>query len=467
MIAFLTLLGIHILSQDAKVVVFKHELRWTDESRFPNYFQLPAIKDSVFLNARLDLMNVLKVNEIIFPDEIAYNIFTGFGKQKVEMPKSKNGSKYEVGIFSFITRATSGWAMFWNFRVIVNSSGKTLIDKEVRHELEYFNPSGYQTSIRWMYPDEFSKIFGRLFKECIGILPANNDKIVLGSIDEMENRLLSNFPDLKKFTFKINGAWKNGGNFSARLESDHDTVLHLSHTTGFTWEIAAPTFSGLLADLFTSTTGIDVLFEQKVYGQQNGTNTYSDGSRDAMRMRWIEFETRSVKDPEGFIREVSGPVTVEIFNEKAQSGYFLFTRQRILNSTSQTKEKLDLFTGIKTTNSLGIESINRLEGMISNKKTMAIYNENSGYIIIKADNDVIAAMLVQNTNPDNKEISQQKMSENKKWVTSSSQNITKPKMNDEKKIEWYPVYISENADKETMKNCLKILICMFIGMGIQ
>ena len=49
-------------AQQAQVVVFKHELRWTDETRFPNYFLYQDIRDSIFKDTKLELMNYLKVS---------------------------------------------------------------------------------------------------------------------------------------------------------------------------------------------------------------------------------------------------------------------------------------------------------------------------------------------------------------------------------------------------------------------
>ena len=43
-------------AQNAQVVVFKHELRWTDEARFPNYFLYQDIRDSIYKDTKLELM---------------------------------------------------------------------------------------------------------------------------------------------------------------------------------------------------------------------------------------------------------------------------------------------------------------------------------------------------------------------------------------------------------------------------
>ena len=74
------LISVSCVAQQAKVVVFKHELRWTDENRFPNYFHVPAIRDSVFGETKLELMNYLKVSDVKLPQNVDYRVINGFGK---------------------------------------------------------------------------------------------------------------------------------------------------------------------------------------------------------------------------------------------------------------------------------------------------------------------------------------------------------------------------------------------------
>jgi hypothetical protein len=66
-------------AQNAQVVVFKHGLRWTDETKFPYYFLCQDIRDSIFKDTKLELMNYLKVNEVVLPKDVSYKIFNGVG----------------------------------------------------------------------------------------------------------------------------------------------------------------------------------------------------------------------------------------------------------------------------------------------------------------------------------------------------------------------------------------------------
>jgi hypothetical protein len=85
--------------------------------------------------------------------------------------------------------------------------------------------------------------------------------------------------------------------------------------------------------------------------------------------------------------------------------------------------------------------------------------------MINSGDDLLGVMVVQNCNPESKSIGGQKLSENKVFISSSSQNIKKPSMENIKKVEWYPFYLTENSSDDSMKICIKTLICLFFGIG--
>ncbi len=278
--------------QNAKVLVLKHELRWTDEARFPNYFLYPDLRDSIFSDIRMELSKTINVQDVLFPERVEYKIINGFGNQKVELPEKVSGAEPEIGIFSFITRATSGFAMYWKMNIIIRQNGKTILTKAVSHELEYFDASGYLTSRRWLSPDEFRQIFGRLVKEALGVLPASDEKITLGSPEEKEELIRSLFPHSKRVLLKINGAWRDAGNFSALLEAPGDTLVRLNYHEGWESESARPGRSAIFSTLFTEITGIDMMYEQKVIREKKGTVKFSDGQKTIIRLKWIEMQER-------------------------------------------------------------------------------------------------------------------------------------------------------------------------------
>ena len=110
---------IAVFSQEAHIITFNHSLRWLNESNFPNYFLVPEIKDSInnlFCN---DLTQRYGIKKVTFPEKVEYNIITGFGKQKKIPSISSNPSEYEIDVFSFLTRATAGNAVFLSLNLVI------------------------------------------------------------------------------------------------------------------------------------------------------------------------------------------------------------------------------------------------------------------------------------------------------------------------------------------------------------
>lgn len=100
-IAFISvlLMTLGLAAEPATVVVFKHELRWTDETRFPNYFLDPLTQDEINQNIRNAFNERFGYDQIFIPETVVYKIYQGFGKQKAEMPSGAYGDIPEIGIF--------------------------------------------------------------------------------------------------------------------------------------------------------------------------------------------------------------------------------------------------------------------------------------------------------------------------------------------------------------------------------
>lgn len=451
-------------AQNAQVVAMKHELRWTDETRFPNYFLYQDIRDSIFKDTKLELMKYLKVSDIKFPESVSYNIINGFGNQKIQLPKTTSGNNFEIGIFSFITRATVGELMFWKLNIVIRQNNKIILEKEVSHELEYFNVSGYVTSQQWLSPEEFHSIFKRLVKEGLGVLPANNKEIVLGSLETQEKKASDLLLLPTRQLLKINGAWKSASNFSAILESADNSILSFNFKDEMIWEFPKPTLTDFLAQLFTEATGIGILYDNKITNQKKGILSFSDGQKFGINLKWIEMETKSTTSDEVTSQRISNPLIAELYNEKEQIGYFLYTQLEEVRTTDKTQSKFNPFNGYQTQNTLGIEQIHRIEGSLYHKPLFAIYNENSGIIEIQSGDERLGVMVVQNCNPENRSIGNVSLSKNKRFISSGG-NIGKPSMENTKSVEWYPIYFPEKSSNEAKIISIETLICLFFGIG--
>ena len=452
--------------QNVTVVLVKHELRWTDETRFPNYFLDPEVLDSIFSDTRTELMKYLKVSEVVFPGDIEYKIINGFGKQKVEMPATNSGPDPQVAIFSFITRGTSNYAMFWHLNILVKESGKGVVTKSASHELEYYDASGYLSPRCWLSAGEFRSIFGRLVREAMGMLPTSDEKILLGSPEEKEELVRSLFPDSQRALLKIHGAWRNAGNFAALIESGTDTLVRLNYRQGWESEYVKNVGTAFFAGLFTEMTGLDFTYEQKVVRESRGSILFSDGRKIRIRLKWLEIQECTVGEGVNSSR-VTAPLVVEISEGERLTGKFVFTHRSQVHASDRTTEKFSLMTGLQSTNTFGTEQTYRIDGYMGETPVFAEFNEYHGIAAVSVDTVLQAMMVVQNCNPDSRAFGNSKLSKNKQITYSGSSSIGKPSLDNAEKTEWYPVYLPGNVSEETGEMCLQILSCLFFGIGSQ
>ncbi len=450
--------------QNATVVLVKHELRWTDETRFPNYFLYPEVRGSIFSDTRAELMKHLNVNEVVFPEDIEYRIIDGFGKQKVEMPAAKTSPDPQIAIFSFITRATSGYAMYWHLNILIKVNGKNVVTRSASHELEYYDASGYFSPRCWLSAEEFRSVFSQLVREALGTLPASEEKILLGSPEEKEELVRSLFPDSQRALLKIRGAWRNAGNFSALIESGTDTLVRMNYRQGWESEYIMPTGSALFAGLFTAMTGLDITYEQKVVNESRGSILFLDKRKIRVRLKWLEIHERTVQEGVNSVR-VTAPLVAELAEGDRLAGKFVCTYRSLVHASDRTKEKFSLLTGFRSTNTLGTEQVYRVDGYLSETPVFAEFNEYYGITAVSADTALLAMMVLQNCNPDSRTYASSRLSENKKVAVGAGSSIGKPSLDNAEKTEWYPVYLSKDISVEEGEMCLKILSCLFFAIG--
>lgn len=451
--------------QTAEVLLVRRELRWTNETRFPNYFLYSDVRDSIFSDARQELLKKLQTSEVLFPEKIEYRIIAGTGNQRVEMPAATSAEGPEIGIFSFITRATVGFAMYWKMNIIIRENGKTVIAKEVFHELEYYDASGYVSGRCWLSPEDFRAIFGRMVKEALGSLPASDQKITLGLPEEKEELIRALFPDSERALLKIKGAWNSASNFAALLQTGNDTLARVDYKSGWDSEHVIQSGSSIFASLFTEITGIDVYYDQKVLLEKKGTMRFSDDRITKIRLSWIEMQERSVKGERG-TSTITEPLVTELYDGETKAGDFLYTNQVKVYDTDQTKVSFNIWTGYSAENTLGSERTQRIEGFLGDVPIFAEYNEYFGIIEVRADTVLLAMMVAQNCNPESQSFSKSKMSKNKRIMIPGS-STGQQSLDDTRKVEWYPIYLPVNATEETGEMCLKILSCLFFGIGTQ
>lgn len=454
-----------LVAQEAHVTTFKHTVRWLNESNFPNYFIEKNTRDSIYSDVKKHLKKVLNFTQIDLPDKVEYKIISGFGKPKDETNSSVVPVGDVVDIFSVLTRATTGFAVFWSVHVIIRNNGKTILDKEAKCEIENANAAGYMsTNVRWLSPIEFRKIFDGLLCEAIGTGQPIGEKVVVGSVGEKENEVRSWFPNSIMYVLKTNGAMQSGGNFSAILVNDNDTILRMEYKNKLDMVFEPLSAKPLFAGIFTALTGIGKEYTLKQKDHKSGVLEFSNKQQIKILLEWIEEVTYSTTSDET-TSQITVPLIGQLIKDNQPQGEFVYQRISEVISTPETKEKFSLIAGNIVENSYGTAIQHRVKGILNEVEFAVTYDELFSFSDIKVNNETWASMIFQNCNPENSQsFNEGKLSKNKKWMTSTFTNIGKPKLNKGEKLEWYPVFIKNDVGVDKMAEICQLLVCLFFAM---
>jgi hypothetical protein len=164
-------------AQTLNLTNFQHELRWLDELRFQPFVKDPVVSDSLLEYAAATLSHKFNTANYSRPEQISYRVIDMFGKPRMKPPgEASNEKDYQASVLSFLTRATTGFEVFWQMKVEVSHQGKIVYRRETNHEL-----LNYEAGVRWFDEDGFLEHFKVLFDELLEMRPPLAQKYVLGS----------------------------------------------------------------------------------------------------------------------------------------------------------------------------------------------------------------------------------------------------------------------------------------------
>jgi hypothetical protein len=166
-----------VSAQQLNLTSLQHELRWLDESRFQPFVKDPVISDSLLEYAAAALAHKFNTATYSRPEQISYRVINMFGKPKIKPPgEGTNEKDYQVSMLSLLTRATTGFEVFWQMKVEVSQKGKIVYQRETNHEL-----LNYEASATWFDGDSFLEHFKVLIDELLELRPPLAQKYVLGT----------------------------------------------------------------------------------------------------------------------------------------------------------------------------------------------------------------------------------------------------------------------------------------------
>ncbi|MEI6678913.1 MAG: hypothetical protein WCL21_09920 [Mariniphaga sp.] len=450
-------------AQDARVVTFKHTIRWLNESQFPNYFLIPEVRDSINGHFKKIILLKFKVSNVSFPDKVDYRNITGFGKPKNISSEPSLPADYNIDVFSLLSRAVTGYALSWSVRIVVRKEGKIIYEKEAMHELEY--AYDIMASQHWLSPQEFTKILSALILEAVSPESDKTGIITVGpSIQEKETDISLRLSKSARYLLKTNGPWLSAGNISSLLVNEKDTILKFKYSNKIDFSMGGLSLKPGLAKLFTDATGIGTNYTVKEKERKRGVIKFSGGTQLLIQLDWINEITSSTNSDE--VRsKISGALVGQLFNDSTLAGSFVYEKLSKMLSPDERKEKLRLASSVSAVNSFENVVIHRIKATLESKLFTAEYNESDGLLEIKSDNQTLAIMILHNCNP---EIIRTKMKTNPALLNgipagddySNASHAPKSEGN----LKWYPFFMKESASKEEMTKSMEMLVCLFFGM---
>ena len=453
------------IGQDASVITFKHTIRWVEESDFPNYFLNPEVRDSINTQMRADLIRQFRFSNVIFPDNIEFRNIKGFGKPKDDPTGSSVSNSYDVHIFSFLTRETTGYGLTWSLKTLIRKEGKIILKKEAKHRVEYSN--NIQASQQRLTSTDFQKIFIGLIRETLSLESnyTGATTIVIGpNREEQEKEIRLWFPKSKRYLLKTSGEWPNLHNFSSLLISEKDTILKFTYKNKLDIASEQISLKPMLAKMFTDVTGVGMDYTVKEEGKKRGVIQFQGGKRLLIHMKWTEEKTSTTNSDEVQNRIIS-PSEVQLYNDSTNIGSFSYRRITKNLPSDQPKEKFSLTNGSFTEGLSGTGVIHRVTGILNHSPFTAEYNVMTGLIELNSGNQTLATMLFYNCNPENNPaLKKINTAVQAGPVSAPDSKGGNPSSKKEGKLKWYPYYMKDGASPEEVATSLEILVCLFFGM---
>lgn len=453
---FAVVSGIKIQAQSTQVVQLEHSLRWASESNFPNFLEDRTVKETLLDEIGDRLASKLNVTDIVFPGDIQYRMISGFGKTKIKFPKSSRDT--QVAIASSITRATYGYSILWSMQVVIKKNGKTILDKEVEHELEPYSMSIRLSTKPWLEASEFTETFLFLLDECLGNLAYKEETIQFGSIEIVRKQVEKIIPIGNEYRLAVAGAMMTEADATYQLLKDsvvlHDFYFKDKEEWDFNLTFAP---QSIFPSIFSEITGIETYYTLESKEKRFGTLTTSDGIKRRLRLDWLTELRKSAVDNEVVEGQVLSPITGQFFEKDSLISHFIvYSEERPIQNFALRNAPFQ--QGVEK----WTETIFTVVGKFKGRPFLVTYNEADARVLISFEDKTVAVLSVINSNPASLSAGGVRMSKNKRVITSGS--IKKPKL-EVGSAEWYPFYAIDTVDNEAATEMSFILMLLFFAVG--
>jgi len=436
-------------AQNVEVTSFQHAVRWVSESNFPNYLQEKDAQDSVLSTVEQCLRQQYHAEIIHLPATIDYRYISSFGKANLKKPRQDGSSDFKVGVFSFLTRATVGYAVLWKMEVVVQQKGQTVFEHKTEHELEYFSPTGYMSSNPWMKKEDFTKLFSDLLRELLQTSDTLAKKIIIGSAEEKEVEVKKLLPNPEQYLMKMSGGFFQGQNFIVSLQQESEKSDTVMYRDGWEQSNTKIGFSEVTARLLHQVTGLNIVYDLKSKEIRFGRLEFPGGRKLKLRMEWMET---TEKTTDGQVWRVSqrSPLIVEVYSDKELLAFYTYA----------TKPPDSSFSFRKSLSGL---TVHQLEGFHNGIPVSVVYDPGNELVFLNYDHQLKLVMVLQNINPASRSFNGYTLSKNKTTMGGISNGFGKPKLKGT--AEWYHLFYDASLTREQAAKLLEPLLMLFFGIG--
>jgi hypothetical protein len=442
----------------AEVVYLEHSIRWTDESSFPYYLKLPEVRYAVNAIIQDRFKQKFNFETVKIEVEPEYRRINGFGKSKINWPKSSSSNTHEIAVVSAITRGTTNMSMYWSMQVSVRKAGKIVYTKEVNHQLLPYSFSFYMNHQRWMEQKEFIEFFHVLLDETLGLQQPLPEGLPLNS-REMTHAKANDFvPDPRIISLIVADSVidKTRNRIYQVREGNKALETFVYREADYLAAVYRESFS----ELFIS---------ELINGMVNGTGLVRIPipRRYEVRLNTLESSTgeklviRNARGNDAVITNANKKDNIPMFTFELmaihQPAVTLFSCAyfKALNTNNEQLSRQH-FKPSGTYGTLGVTNTHFIRGKTPEQEFELIYPEQDGMLLITNDGLSKGVMPMINENKDSRSFFHLKLADkNKGVVLSILEAGTRSPL-----AQQYTIFIDKQQDQETLRKNILLLIMM-------
>lgn len=451
-----------VFAQTARVEQLEHSLRWLTESNFPAYLNDSNFEQALILKTDSALMRKLSIQNIEFPEHFDYKLISYFGKSKIKLPKSKN-EDYMIGISSAITRGTSNYKVYWQMKVEIRQGKKVILNNEIEHELEPFSFSIRLSNQAWIDAEEFLITYHYMLEECLQLRDFKPGIISLGSIGSVRKKITNMMPIDKEYTLAVSGAIMEQSNSSYQLLADTTLVNEFyfkpTNQVDLNFSISG---SKVLTGLFSEISGIDTYYTLKSKEKRTGAIFDQNKQKRKIQLDWLEEVQQSTNGDDGVLAQIISPVSGSYFDNDSLIAQFIFYNEIQKVNELNMKSLHEMHFQMRYEDL--VESIYSIIGDYNGNKFEVTYREFDQLVFISVQDELLGILSLMNINPDSRSYRGIKLSKNMGAMVSSQKIVGRPEL-ETSTAEWYPLYVNQDVNEETVTEMGHFILLLFFTIS--